>query len=29
MAYETFEKIEGVIQSINRGDSCCSMMLSH
>lgn len=28
MAYETFEKIEGVIQSINRGDSCCSMMLS-
>ena len=28
MAYETFEKIEGVIQSVNRGDSCCSMMLS-
>ena len=28
MAYETFEKIEGMIQSINRGDSCCSMMLS-
>ena len=28
MAYETFEKIEGFIQSINRGDSCCSMMLS-
>ena len=28
MAYETFEKIEGIIQSINRGDSCCSMMLS-
>lgn len=28
MAYETFERIEGMIQSINRGDSCCSMMLS-
>ena len=28
MAYETFEKIEGIIQSVNRGDSCCSMMLS-
>ena len=28
MAYETFEKIEGMIQSINRGDSCYSMMLS-
>ena len=28
MAYETFEKIEGVIQSVNRGDSCCTMMLS-
>lgn len=28
MAYETFEKAEGIIRSIDRGDSCCSMMLS-
>lgn len=28
MAYETFEKAEGVIQEINRGDDCCSMELS-
>ena len=28
MAYETFEKAEGIIQGISRGDSCCSMMLS-
>ena len=28
MAYETFESVEGVIQSINRGDSCCTMMVS-
>ena len=28
MAYETFEKVEGIIQGINRGDSCCTMMLS-
>lgn len=28
MAYESFEKIEGIIQGINRGDSCCSMLLS-
>ena len=28
MAYETFEKVEGIIQGINRGDDCCSMTLS-
>ena len=28
MAYETFESVEGIIQSINRGDSCCTMMVS-
>ena len=28
MAYETFEKVEGIIQSINRGDDCCSMTVS-
>ena len=28
MAYETFEKVEGIIQAINRGDDCCSMTLS-
>ena len=28
MAYENFESVEGIIQSINRGDSCCSMMVS-
>lgn len=28
MAYETFDKVEGVIQRIDRGDSCCSMMIS-
>ena len=28
MAYETFERVEGIIQSINRGDSCCTMMVS-
>lgn len=28
MAYETFEKIEGVIRNVSRGDSCCSMTLS-
>lgn len=28
MAYETFEKIEGVIRNISRGDSCCSMLVS-
>ncbi len=28
MAYETFEKIEGIIQGINRADSCCSMVVS-
>lgn len=28
MAYETFEKVEGIIQEINRGDDCCSMTLS-
>ena len=28
MAYETFEKVEGIIQNINRGDDCCTMMLS-
>ena len=28
MAYEPFEKVEGIIQTINRGDDCCSMTLS-
>ena len=28
MAYETFEKVEGVIQGIDRGDDCCSMTVS-
>ena len=28
MAYETFEKVEGIIQGINRADSCCSMVVS-
>ena len=28
MAYENFQSVEGIIQSINRGDSCCSMMVS-
>lgn len=28
MAYETFEKIEGIIQNIERGEDCCSMILS-
>lgn len=28
MAYETFEKIEGIIQNIDRGEDCCSMILS-
>ena len=28
MAYETFEKVEGIIQGIERGEDCCSMMLS-
>lgn len=28
MAFETFEKIEGIIQGINRGDSCCTMLVS-
>lgn len=28
MAYESFEKAEGIIQGIRRGDSCCSMILS-
>lgn len=28
MPYETFQKIEGIIQSISRGDSCCTFMLS-
>lgn len=28
MAFETFEKVEGIIQGINRGDSCCSMTVS-
>ena len=28
MAYETFDKVEGIIQGINRGDDCCSMTLS-
>lgn len=28
MAYETFESVEGIIQGINRGDSCCSMVVS-
>ena len=28
MAYETFEKVEGIIQRIDRGDDCCSMTVS-
>ena len=28
MAYETFESVEGIIQSINSGDACCTMMVS-
>lgn len=28
MAYETFEKVEGIIQGIDRGDDCCSMTVS-
>ena len=28
MAYETFEKVEGIIRGINRADSCCSMVVS-
>ena len=28
MAYETFEKAEGIIQNIDRGDDCCSMTLA-
>ena len=28
MAYETFEKVEGIIRGINRADSCCSMTVS-
>ena len=28
MAYETFQSVEGIIQGINRGDSCCTMMVS-
>lgn len=28
MAYETFEKIEGIIRNISMGDSCCSILVS-
>ena len=28
MAFETFQSVEGIISGINRGDSCCSMMVS-
>lgn len=28
MAFETFEKVEGIIQSINRSDDCCSMTVT-
>lgn len=28
MAFETFEKVEGIIQNINRGDDCCSMTVT-
>ena len=28
MAYESFEKVEGIIREINRGDDCCAMMVS-
>lgn len=28
MAFETFQSVEGIINGINRGDSCCSMMVS-
>lgn len=28
MAFETFQSVEGVITRINRGDNCCSMMVS-
>lgn len=28
MEFETFEKVEGVIQGISRGDSCCTMTIS-
>ena len=27
MAYETFEKVEGIIRNIDRSDDCCSMIL--
>lgn len=28
MAFETFQSVEGIISGINRGDSCCSMVVS-
>ena len=28
MAFETFQSVEGIICGINRGDSCCTMMVS-
>lgn len=28
MAYESFEKVEGIIREINRGDDCCAIMVS-
>ena len=28
MAFETFQSVEGIIIGINRGDSCCTMMVS-
>ena len=28
MAYETFEKVWGIIQKINRWAGCCTRMLS-
>ena len=28
MAYETFEKVEGIIRNIDRSDDCCSMILA-
>ena len=28
MAYETFEKVEGLIRNIDRSDDCCSMILA-
>lgn len=28
MAYETFEKVDGIIRNIDRSDDCCSMILA-